>query len=219
MANPSLLKCFSSSLEMSPNARLPAHSPLHCCAAVCWNKRSNCPCLHSCPSLAGSISNSRTKLGWRFLLCFSYFEVESLVDEVQLFWKRQVLASLACILSVRWGRVGLITLRSCEVAGWCETSDGWAICAACNDLVVALCPSGRSHGVLGLHSGWSSLAGAVRAVRVKLVPSWSHHRNCRLHFLSLIILSSVNYSSYQPIILAIIGEITFPLINLNNKCQ
>ena len=115
--------------------------------------------------------------------------------------------------------MGVLTLRSCEVAGWCETSDGWAICAACNDLVVALCPSGRSHGVLGLHSGWSSLAGAVRAVRVKLVPSWSHHRNCRLHFLLLIILSSVNYSSYQPIILAIIGEITFPLINLNNKCQ
>ena len=153
MANPSLLKCFSSSLEMSPNACLPAHSPLHCCAAVCWNKRSNCPCLHSCPSLAGSITNSWTKLGWRFLLCLPISKYNLLLMLSYCFAFQERGSFLACTLRGRWGRVGLITLRSCDVAGWCETSDGWAICAACNDLVVALCPSGRSHRVLGLHSG------------------------------------------------------------------
>ena len=86
-------------------------------------------------------------------------------------------------------------------------------------LLLPFVPRGGSTESKGYTAAWSSLAGAVSAVRVKLVPSWSHHRKCRLHFLSLIILSSVNFSSYQPIILAIIGEITFPLIILNNKCQ
>ena len=109
--------------------------------------------------------------------------------------------------------MGVIILRSCEVAGWCETSDGWAICAACNDLVVALCPSGRSHGVLGLHSGLVELG------RCGQSSSGETYSILVSSSQLSVTLPIANYSPYQPIILPIIGEITFPLINLNNKCQ